>query len=104
MWIKWFIRCSTSIRRWSLKFVYDECKRRRYILSFSPLLFINNQNINNKISVNDYDNRNENYYENYYKKKSQNQSTINISSVISALTSAGMIFSWINNGISDKEL
>lgn len=94
MWVEWFIRCSTSISRWSLRFLRDECKRHRYILSFSPLLFINNRHMNpNLLRITN---------EEYQWKYSNNQSTIFVSSVIGATAAA--MFSWENDGISDEEL
>lgn len=100
MWTGWIIRCSTSIRKWSLKFVCDECKRHRYMLSFSPLLFVNNQRMN-RIFL---EKSNEKYEWKYYKNKSRTQSTLFASSIIGALASAAAIFSWENDGISDEEL
>jgi hypothetical protein len=100
MWIASFVRCSTSISRWSLRFICDECKRHRYILSFSPLLFINTRKINNDFSLNNYDwKKNEDDERKYYRR-----STLIASSIIGALTSAAVAFSWENNGVSDEEL
>ena len=102
--MEWLIRYSTSISRWSLRFIYDECKRRRYMLSFSPLIFINNHKLNS-ISLNQYDwEKNENNEQNYDRNKYRKQSTSFMSSIINALISAAVIFSWQNNGISDEEL
>jgi len=100
MWIEWFIRYSTSIRKWSLKFVCDECKRHRYMLSFSPLLFIINRKFN-KISLNKYNEENQ---WRYYRNKYRTQSTLFASSIIGALASAAAVFSWENDGITDEEL
>ncbi len=104
MWIEWFIRCSTSTSKWSLKFVCDECKRHRYMLSFSPLLFINNRKVNN-ILLNKYnwENDEEDKWK-YYRNKYRTQSTLFASSIIGVLTTAAAVFSWENDGISDQEL
>ncbi|CAF3679034.1 unnamed protein product [Rotaria sordida] len=101
MWIEWFIRCSKSFSKWPLRFFYDECKRHRYMLSFSPLLFINNRKIDN-ISLNKYDW--EDNERKYYRNKYHTQSTLFGSSVIGALTSAAVVFSWENDGVTDEEL
>ncbi|CAF2392200.1 unnamed protein product [Rotaria sp. Silwood2] len=101
MWIEWFIRCSKSISNWPLRLFCDECKRHRYMLSFSPLLFINNRKINN-ISFNKYDWKNNE--RKYYRNKYHTQSTLLASSIIGALTSAAVVFSWKNDGVSDEEL
>jgi hypothetical protein len=105
MWIEWFVRCSTSISRWSLRFVCDECKRHRYMLSFSPLLFINTRKINNDFSLNNYEwKKNEEDERKYYRKKYQTRSTLLASSIIGALTSAAVAFSWESDGVTDEEL
>ena len=100
MWVEWFIRCSTSISRWSLKFLCDECKRHRYMLPFSPLLFINNRNMDSMFLTKS----NEEYQWRYYNNQSRTRATLLASSVIGALASATTMFSWENDGISDEEL
>ncbi len=97
MWVEWFIRCSTSISKWSLKFICDECKRHRCMLSFSPLLFIDNRYMNqNLLNIS-----NEEYQ---WKYSSRTQSTLFASSIVGAIASAAVMFSWENDGISDEEL
>ncbi|CAF0963686.1 unnamed protein product [Adineta steineri] len=105
MWIEWFVRCSTSISKWPLRLVCDECKRRRFILSFSPLLFINNRKID-KIAFNKYNWREqeENQWKDYRNKSHANSSLL-ASSIIGVLTTAAAaVFSWEHDGISDQEL
>jgi hypothetical protein len=64
------------------------------MLSFSPLLFIQNRHKNtNLLRI-----TNEEYQWKYY---SNNRSTIFASSVIAAIAA---MFSWENDGISDEEL
>jgi hypothetical protein len=70
------------------------------MLSFSPLLFINNQKIN-ETSLNIYNEQNE---WKYYRNKSRIQSTLFASSIIGALAGVTAVFSWENDGISDEEL
>ncbi|UJR35624.1 hypothetical protein I4U23_028374 [Adineta vaga] len=104
MWIEWFIRCSTSMNKWPLKMLCNECKRHRYIFSFSPLLFINNHKID-QISLKKFDwKKTEDERWKYSKKKSRIPSTLFASSVIGALTAAATVFSWENDGVSDREL
>ena len=80
MSIKWF-------SRWSFKYLFHECKRHRYKLSFSPFLFLNNRKMT-QIPLK------------YYRT----QSTFFTASVLSALTSAAVMFSWKNHGVHDDEL
>ncbi|CAF4401826.1 unnamed protein product [Rotaria socialis] len=101
MWVEWFIRYSKSISKWPFKFFCDGCKRRRYLLSFSPLLFTNNRKIDN-ISLHKYDW--EDNQRRYSRNKYQTKSTTCASSIIGALTSAAVIFSWKNDGVTDEEL
>jgi hypothetical protein len=70
------------------------------MLSFSPLLFINNPKMN-KISLNKYNEENE---WRYYRNKYRTHSTLFASSIIGALASTVAAFSWENDGISDEEL
>lgn len=100
MWIERFVRYAISVRKWPLKFVCDECKRHRYMLSFSPLLFIQNRNIN----VKSLSKLNEEYQWKYHRNQSSRQTSLFASSVIGALASAATIFSWENNGVTDEEL
>lgn len=97
MWIEWFVRYSRAVRQWPLKFVCDECKRHRYMLSFSPLLFIHNRNLNVK-------SLNEESKWRYNGNHSSRQTSLFASSVIGALASAATLFSWENNGVTDEEL
>lgn len=101
MWIGWFIQCSKSIHKWPLRSFCGECKRRRYLFSFSTLLFTNNRKYDN-LHSNKYDW--EDHKEKYYRDKYQTKSTLFASSIIGALTSAAVVFSWKNDGISDEEL
>lgn len=105
MWIEWFIRYSKPISKWSLKSFCDECKRRRYILSFSPVLFINQQKRNHS-SLNKYDweNHENNNEGEYARNKYHRSPTLWASSFIGALTSAAVMFSWEHDGVSDEEL
>lgn len=104
MWIEWFVRCSAKVAKWPLRVVCDECKRHRYKLSFSPLLFINNRKIDS-IRLHDnereYDQRGE---QRYRRNDYQRQSTCFASSIVGALTSAAVMFSWEKDGIDDDEL
>jgi hypothetical protein len=70
------------------------------MLSFSPLLFINNRKLD-QISLNQY--QEENQWK-YYKNKSRTQSTLLASSILGALASATVAFSWEDNGVTDEEL
>ena len=104
MWIEWFIRCSTSMNKWPLRIVCDECKRHRFILSFSPLLFVNHRKADS-IPLKPFDwKQNEDQRWKYSKSKSRARSTLLASSVIGALTTAATVFSWENDGVTDKEV
>jgi hypothetical protein len=104
MWSQWFVRCSTSIKKWPLRFVCDECKRHRFILSFSPLLFINNRKLDN-ISLYKYNRqKNEKDEQKHDRNDYKRHSTLLASSIVGVLTSASAMFSWENDGISNEEL
>ena len=104
MWIEWFVRCSARIAKWPLRVVCDECKRHRYKLSFSPLLFINNRKIDS-IRLHEHDGETAQRDErNYRRNDYQRQSTCFASSVLGALASAAVLFSWEKDGIDDEEL
>jgi hypothetical protein len=104
MWIEWFVRCSTTIAKWPLRIVCDECKRHRYKLSFSSLLFINTRKIDS-IRSNDIERKHYRYDERHYHRDDERKrSTGATSSLVSALTSAAMVFSWDNDGIDNDEL
>ena len=97
MWIEWLTRYSIAVRKWPLKFLCDECKRHRYMLSFSPLLFVHHRNVN----IHALTRANEEYH---HRNQSSRQRTLFASSILGALASAATIFSWENDGISDEEL
>ena len=104
MWIEWFLRCSTSMNRWPLKIVCGECKRHRFLLSFGPLLFINRHKAD-PMPLKSFDwKHNDEHRWRYHKNKSRARSTLLASSVIGALTTAATVFSWENDGVTDKEL
>ena len=106
MWIDWFVRCSKSIVKWPLRVVCDECKRHRYKLSFSPLLFMNHQR-RTSLQLNPYDwkhHQRDDYSSHYRRFDQRKQSLFWASSIVGALTSAAVLFSWENDGISDGEL